>query len=290
MLKFYNPTDDDIPDEFTLQNYILKLTKEGKLPIYKDDNCTQLTTYDIALRNVDTLTDPNAYETRTCRLGVGNIYDEDILFFRAHQILHYDSSKVQFGLRTLAIAPMRKMTDEKGELINWEPVFWIKATDLTGKRNLSNDAITWAKRMELRNGVALKADNVKILKGFGDNEPVASLFEAIKKKAEIPFYDSYYTSIRTQFSMARRADFFTEKDSSKPFNITTYNIDEHHFPTNGIKVTDIKELRILQNWYWDNKKQQIEIWLSAVSPLVDMKNEAGEFLYKYPLFYRRTDD
>jgi hypothetical protein len=47
---------------------------------------------------------------------------------------------------------------------------------------------------------------------------------------------------------------------------------------------------MIQNWYWDDKKKMLEIYLSAKSILKDVKNEAGEFLYKRPLFYRRTDD
>jgi hypothetical protein len=291
MLKFYNPTEGDMPEEFFLQYLILKLAQNKKISIYKDDKCTQPVSYEIASGGIDTSTwsDPTTYETG-CSLGRGYVDIERLLFFRAHQIIYYDSAKIQFGLRTVAIAPMTSIANERGEITGWRPLFWIKVTDLKENRNLSDESITWAKRMILTNGVSLKADNVKILKRFGENEPVASLFYAIKSKPKIPFYDSYYSSIKTEFNTTQRADFFTEKDSSKPFDITTYNVDDHHFPTNGIKVTDVKELRILQNWYWDDKKQQIEIWLSAVGPLVDMKNEAGEFLYKYPLFYRRTDD
>jgi Gliding motility associated protein GldN len=291
MLKFYNPNEDAMPEEFFLQYLILELAQNKKISIYKDDKCTQPVSYEIASGGIDTSTwsDPTTYETG-CSLGRGYVDIERLLFFRAHQIIYYDSAKIQFGLRTVAIAPMTSIANERGEITGWRPFFWIKVTDLKENRNLSDESITWAKRMILTNGVSLKVDNVKILKRFGENEPVASLFHAIKSKPKIPFYDSYYSSIKTEFNTTRRADFFTERDSSKPFDITTYNADDHHFPTNGIKVTDVKELRILQNWYWDDEKHQLEIWLSAVGPLVDMKNEAGEFLYKYPLFYRRTDD
>jgi Gliding motility associated protein GldN len=291
LLKFYNPTEGDMPEEFFLQYLILELAQNKKISIYKDDKCTQPVSYEIASGGIDTSTlhDPTTYETK-CTLGRGYVDIESLIFFRAHQIFYYDSAKIQFGLRTLAIAPMRREANERGETIGWMPLFWIKVTDLKEKRNLSDESVTWAKRMILTNGVLLKTDSVKVLKTFGENEPVASLFHAIKKKPEIPFYDPYYGSIKTEFSATRRADFFTAKDTAKPFDIETYNSDEHHFPTSGIKVTDAKALRILQNWYWDDKKQQIEIWLSAVAPLIEVKDEAGEFLYKYPLFYRRTDD
>jgi hypothetical protein len=291
LFKFYNPTEGgDMPEDFVLQNYILELAQNKKIPIYKDDKCTQTVSYEIASGEKDTDDLGQIVYELGCTMGKGWIIYYDLLVFRAHQILYYDSSKVQFGLRTLAIAPMLRQANERGETTGWKPLFWIKITDLKEKRNLSDESITWAKRMILTNGVPLKADSVKILKSFGDNEPIASLFHAIKKKSEIPFYNTYYTSIKTPFTITRRAEFFTSQDTAKPYNIETYDRDKDHFPTSGIKVTDIKELRILQNWYWDYKKQQIEIWLSAVGPLIDMKNEAGEFLYKMPLFYRRTDD
>jgi hypothetical protein len=287
-LKFYNPTEGDIPEEFVLQYFILELAKNKKIPIYKDDKCMEPISYEIASGEKDTdELGHDVFETK-CTMGKGWIFTEELLFFRAHQILFFDSSNIQFGLRTIAIAPMMRKANEQGETTGWKPLFWIKATDLKGKRNLSDESIIWAKRMSLTNGVSLKADNVKILKTFGENEPVASLLYAIKKNPEIAFYDADDVAIKTKFSAARRADLFTEKDSARQIDDTNY--EDHHFPTNDIKVTDFKELRILQNWYWDDKNQQIEIWLSAVGPLIDMKNEIGEFLFKVPIFYRRTDD
>jgi hypothetical protein len=291
MLKFYNPTESDVPEEFLLQNNILELAKAEKLTIYKDDRCTQEVSYEIASGWLDTLiiTNPTTYEPRTCSLGRGWISYEDILFFRAHQILYYDSSKVQFGLRTLAIAPMRKVTDERGEIVNWQPIFWLKVTDLKEKRNLSDGSIMWAKRMTLIDGVPLKSDSVKILKKTGENMPLTHLCKQLFTNPEIPFYRADEVPIKTTYNMTERENLFIERDSISTIEPTTYAV-KVEVSVHEIKEADIKELRIVQNWYWDAKKEQLEIWLSAVGPLIDVKNETGEFLFKRPLFYRRTDD
>ena len=293
LLKFYNPNGEDMPEEFVLQHFILELAKADKLAIYKDDKCTQPTTYGKASGSVDTLDLENitTYETKTCRMVEGLIYDEDILFFRAHQIVYYDSSKVQFGLRTLSIAPMMKVTDESGSIINWKPLFWMQAIDLIEKRNLLDESIIFAKRMVLIDGIALKADSVKILKQLGADMPLRHLRREVLTNPEILFYRADEITIRTTFNMVERKNLFIQRDSIFAFAPTTYTLEKRvEVNVREIKEADMKELRIVQNWYWDDKKKQLQIWLWGTGPLIDIKNEASEFLFKRPLFYRRTDD
>ncbi|MBL7813462.1 MAG: hypothetical protein JNL70_00555 [Saprospiraceae bacterium] len=58
---------------------------------------------------------------------------------------------------------------------------------------------------------------------------------------------------------------------------------------NRLEKSEIKELRLVQEWYWDNRKQKLRVRFIAVAPIKFVHNEAGEFLYRQPLFYRRTD-
>lgn len=288
LLKFCNPTESDIDEEFTLQGFILELAKADKLPIYKDDQCTQPISYAMASRDIDTVTESKIYEWR-CNLGTGQVFAESLMFFRAHQVLYYDSVNIQFGLRILAIAPMRIQRNQMAETMAWKPLFWMKVTDLKEKRNLSDESVTWAKRMTLIDGVALKADSVKILKQTSDNMPLIHLCKEVLTNPEIPFYKADDAPIRTTYNMDERKNLFIQRDSTFTIDRVTY-ADKVDVSVHEIKEEDMKELRIVQNWYWDDKKQQLEIWLSAVGPLIDMKTEAGEFLFKRPLFYRRTDD
>ena len=281
LLKFCNPSEVGMDEEFTLQELILELAKANTLPIYKDDQCTQPTSYDSASADIDTVTDIKRYEWR-CSLGIGILTAESFLFFRVRQVLYYDSVNVQFGLRTLAIAPMRRQYNQIGETVAWKPLCWMKVTDLKEKRNLSDESITWAKRLELMDGVSLQSDSVKILKQMSDSTPVTALFKALTDNPKIPFYNNDNATPRVKLSPQERAIFLTQKERNV--------IVDDKLLGEVIKARPIKELRIVQNWYWNNKKKQLEIELTAVGPLMDIRSDAGEFLYKIPIFYRRTDD
>jgi hypothetical protein len=56
---------------------------------------------------------------------------------------------------------------------------------------------------------------------------------------------------------------------------------------NGIQ--EISKIRIIQDWYWDEKLKNICIRLYAVAPLMKRYNEMGEFIFYLPLFYRMND-
>jgi hypothetical protein len=51
----------------------------------------------------------------------------------------------------------------------------------------------------------------------------------------------------------------------------------------------IYKLKIIQDWYWDEKLNNICVRLFAIAPMKKIFNEAGEFLFDLPLFYRLND-
>jgi hypothetical protein len=57
---------------------------------------------------------------------------------------------------------------------------------------------------------------------------------------------------------------------------------------NEINVGDIRELRLVQRWYWDERRARLSICLDAVAPLMDVHDDNGNFRYQKPLFYRRV--
>ena len=286
-LKFLNLTEEYVSDELALQNYILEAVKKGEIVMYKDANCAIVHPIDDLVR-LDTSQNCFNINPFAPSFFVYKIYPEgeDVYFFRARQVLYYNSKTVQFGLRTIAIAPMKRETNEAGEIVAWKPLFWMKVTDLSKKHNLSDDAVIWAKQMNLRDGVALKADSVKVLKQINDSVPIAPLFQAFLTKPKIPFYKP--DSLWARYSLNERQKLFIQRDT-----ITCAGGDavlEPKIINRDIHASDIVGLRLLQNWYWNDKKKRLEIYLVATAPLKDIKNEADEFLFRQALFYRRTDD
>jgi Gliding motility associated protein GldN len=292
LIESYDFTEENAPENCGLQHAILKAAKEGKFSLYADGDCNKPISYDeLCLK--DTIVEENLISKK---IEMRVVVHEPItaihrlLFLRAHQIVYFDTQKVQFGLRTLAIAIMIRAFNKEDQPSGFRPYFWIKANDLLEKYNLSDDAITWMKTVELRNGVALASDNVKILKQINDSVPIAPLFQAVLTKPNIPFYRPDSLPLWVKYTFAETQKLFIRRDTACSGIDPDPNQTKLTIINSDIYPTDIVGLRLIQNWYWDDKKKRLEIYLVATAPLKNVNNEAGEFLFRQALFYRRTDD
>ncbi len=90
-------------------------------------------------------------------------------------------------------------------------------------------------------------------------------------------------SATERFKLTNQIDTITQIDSA------TYE-NRVLIVSNKIHPDDLSRLGLVQNWYWNSKKNRLEIWLLATSAITKVVNDAGEFLYFSPYSYRRTDD
>ncbi len=290
LLKFLNKKEVSLGETAFLQTLIVNAVVEERIPCYKDDDC-KIKNIKWRPNFIDTILqiDPTTYEEKV-KVVNSCFYVMDILFFRAHQIIYYDVKKAQFGIQTLAVAPMVVDYHYKDDFRGWKPLFWIKVTDLSKKRELTDNDITWAAQMNLNTGFDTSPDSIKILKNIGENEPFSSLFQTFSNNPKISFYKEGVVS-KEKWTMPEREGYLMAKDTM--MDIDAYD-NEHVYKIkiveNETKAKDIHRLGLIQNWYWNDKKQRLEICLIATAPMKDIKNEIGEFLYRNPLFYRRTDD
>ena len=59
---------------------------------------------------------------------------------------------------------------------------------------------------------------------------------------------------------------------------------------NKVNPDDIKRYRIKEDWFFDRQYSVLKVRILGISPLKDVTNEAGEFLYEKPLFWIRYPD
>jgi hypothetical protein len=291
-LKYVNLAEGNASEEFILQNIVLEAVKKGELNIYRDCDCKIATTYnDICTHDTITQINPNTYETEN-KIVAGLSWSRQFTVFRSHQIFFYNAKKAQFGLRTIAIAAIQPEYDGegKGTIVSWTPLFWIKVADLGKKRKLSEVSITWAKRLTFKKGVVFRgSDSSRILKQTEVGAPMKSMFATLKTKAKIQFYSPEKWQSGVPLKLSERIDLLESVDTVSAIDPIT------HLMSNKIIVKEmspdiVNHLQSIQNWYWDDKKKRLEIYLVATVPFVDVKNEAGDFLFRLPLFYRLNAD
>ena len=292
LLKFLNLKEQpNLDEKFAFQNMLLIATGNKQITCYADEDCK--IEHPNWYSGTDTIMqiDPTTYKEEL-KVVYSSIWAGSFSVFRARQIIYYNTKNAQFGLRTLAIAPMDKKW-RNGKLVD-VPYFWIKVTDLAKKRKLTDNNITWAAQMRLHKGFELNPDSIKILKKTSDFEPIRSLFQTFSKNPKIPFYKDFM--LNEKWEMVERKRFLMAPDSmdlaesSKFPTFRPYDKNEPKLVPKQIKVEDIHRLKLIQNWYWNEEKKRLEIYLVAVAPLKDIKNGQGEFQYFEPLFYCRTDD
>ena len=78
----------------------------------------------------------------------------------------------------------------------------------------------------------------------------------------------------------------------KTDTIVTFNPETYEQTTEikrrEINADSIHELRLIQTWYWDDKRHRLSIHLEGVAPMVDVLNDMEEVKYSKPMFYRRS--
>lgn len=299
-LKFMDIEEGNSSEEFVFQEFLMKALLKEQVTVFKNDNCTDITTYG---KRVDSITviNPITFETSLSTPITNILIPQFYPFFRAHQIVFYNAKKAKFGLRTLAIAPMMRNFQYYEDSILYVPAFWIKAQDLSKKPKLKNKNIAWARRLNLSKGFLLTETKpkkgeicTKILKKVGDNMPIEHYLETVKTNPKISFYPTFQSKNVAKYSMKDRNLMLSNVDTIQHINPYTYERTLKIIKTEKTGQ-DFQHLRLVQNWYWNSRKNRLEIYLVAAAPVEDMYEEDMQFKDKYkwnpvPILYRRTDD
>ena len=123
-----------IYDRLEFSYIIHNAIKTDKIRFYADSTC-QNRIYAKTLIRLDTVS-PCFAPTPVSFVLYQFCEIEDLKTFRVRQIIFYNAKNFQFGLRTLAFAPLQKIINEAGDSIDTKPLCWIKAEDIQKRPQL----------------------------------------------------------------------------------------------------------------------------------------------------------
>ena len=217
-----------------------------------------------------------------------SIAHERIVGFKARQVVYYNTKKARFDMRTVAVAPIFIFNYSKGDglLQRCQPLFWFKPQDLTHTQRLSKKSITWARRMDFSSGISMNADSLTILKHTTKTNPIDDLLTVFENKPRTPFYkreDGLNPSKKISFDDRKKILWETDTVAIRDSEgfILNYEVQK-----TKLQSSQVTHLQLIQNWYWNDRRKRLEIYLLATAPLEDR----FYWGYKMPLFYRRTHD
>jgi hypothetical protein len=272
-------------DRFEFSYIIHNLIKADKIPFFADSGCQKrVFMKDISILDTALCSgiEPNFYTIKE-HIILSFYQPEEFNVFRVRQIVYYNAKKVQFGLRTLAFAPLVNHYCRDGDSFDLKPVCWIKAEDIEKRPKLSSNDIIWARTFATYKGFDIK--KAKILKQTSDDMPMLHFLNAAEKDSNKFFFsgESFFGMQKISYANINLL-FQTRRDTISDISGFYGSILETPFDKSAIK-----NLRLVQEWFWDERKQKLSIRFVAVAPMKDITNEAGEHMYWQPLFYRRVD-
>jgi gliding motility associated protien GldN len=143
---------------------IMEAAISGEITVYstEDDKFTApLTPQEVASKgaSIDTIItfDPETYEEQI-QIVTNDLNPEDVKRYRIKEIWFFDKESSTLQVRILGIAPIIDVTDDNGNWLYEQPVFWVyypDAREMFARErvfNHGNDAapMTWEDLMEMR--------------------------------------------------------------------------------------------------------------------------------------------
>ncbi len=284
VLKTVNAASPDpmFPDPPGLNERLFQVMREGRWPVFDGEDLNKpisLEALDALLGQWDTVVsfDPENYDN-TSFIIQHVIAPSDCPLVRVRQLLFYREKTVEFGVLTRAIGPT---------LANGRTLFWLSMPQADqpvrkSQLRLNSPEITWARRISTR----AASPEIKGLPSLKrpDQRVVSDLLFQVRDHANVEVLDM---DDWAPMSLEDRERIFTRVDTVVLFDPGDFEerVKVVRFELNP---DVIHQLRLVEDWYWDEKRHRLLTRLVAVAPMLDVYSEDGEFRYSRPLFYRKS--
>lgn len=255
----------------------------GAFEIFEDAACTIPTHW----QNIFVTTDNHTFDPETneeiVRIACTDFEAQAFKAWRLRQVLTYYPNKAIWKSRVESIAPLIEIKNEDGDSIDTRPLFWFRPDNLQQK--LTSNRIVWAKKTvnkQAKTHVSLTSFTPVKTTG-GVTELLVEFQNVLEKKMKIRLYDVAEDRVLTpdeRRSLLHRSDTFPYCFSEGPDGETVGIVSLE-------LLHQVHYLRLVQTWYWDERRHRLSINLDAVAPLVDVLNNEGTLLFQRPLFYWR---
>lgn len=117
------------------------------------------------------------------------------------------------------------------------------------------------------------------------DRPFFTILMDAAKSGEITVYS---TEDNGKFTIPLTADEVAAKGASTD-TITTFDPETYEekikIVVNEINPEDVKRFRIKEVWFFDKESSTLQVRILGIAPLLDVKDENGNFLYEQPMFW-----
>ena len=230
--------------------------------------------------------DPETYEEKQHLVWVEPFPACDFKAWRLRQKVTYHRKNAVWSTEVLAIAPLVTLKNDRGDSVGLRPLCWFRPKNT--RPDLHSDGVVWVK---MTANVQQKTKvPVDLLSPPENGDSLPKLLVALKDMAEndldVPLFDSsneHLLSPDERSSLISRSDTFiycfTEGPNGESTGVIHYDV-----------LDDIHFIRLVQTWYWDERRRRLSVCLDAVAPMQNIFDNEGNFRFSRPLFYMRVKE
>lgn len=246
-----------------------KILEKKEKNAFKDASLTQLYTSEelrknlLVTRNWVTF-DPETF-AQILKTSIKPATPNQVKIIRVKQIIYYSKKAMAFKTIPLSAAP--SVIDERTESLRY--LFWFKPNVLTKTPPLISPNISWAKRSYMD----FSWDSVKLIK---ETMPIAKVLETMVADLQKNPTKSYLVA---RFGY-HKAPQMTEKEIQSlqgDINEPTVFEEKYRGSPRAFDSKDIKELRLIQDWVWDEEKKELFIIDQGFAPVISRYRRDGVF-------------
>ncbi|MFN0214637.1 MAG: gliding motility protein GldN [Saprospiraceae bacterium] len=117
--------------------------------------------------------------------------------------------------------------------------------------------------------------------------PESPLFKVLAEAAmagDLTAYSTEDDKFSKRLSGSEIRSMLFKIDTVIIFQPDTYS-EEVKIVENEINWEDVKRFRIKESWFFDTKTSTLRSRILGIAPIIDVKNENGDFKYEMPLFW-----
>ena len=261
---------------------------DEKIPVFKDAALTIPTDMTEVYPGKELVwtVDPETFEEKQSLVWVEPFPIYDFKAWRLRQTVTYHRKNAVWSTKVLAVAPLVTLKNDRGDSVGLRPLCWFRPENT--RPDLRSDDVVWAKTTA---GVQQKNEvPVDLLSPPENSDSLPKLLVALKDMAEndldVPLFDSgdeHLLSPGERSSLISRSDTFiycfTEGPNGESTGVIRYDV-----------LDNIHSIRLVQSWYWDDRRRRLSVCLDAVAPMQNIFDNEGNFRFSRPLFYMRVKD
>lgn len=114
--------------------------------------------------------------------------------------------------------------------------------------------------------------------------PLFTIFSEAALAGDLTVYSTEDDRFTKPLSADAVREMLFKRDTVVVFTPETYSEDVR-IVENEINWEDVRRFRVKESWFFDSKTSTLRVRILGIAPLVDVRDDEGNFLYEKPLFW-----